>query len=124
MLLTLVADLTAGGCPGETPVWQADKNTILSRLNSAYDSNIGEESRSYYRSIPDLLEFQRKLVGFKEFSSSSTSNTPSELHSLLLDENDNLSIALIWAVEKKLLSGKEPFFSQLQNLMEEKWLVS
>ena len=37
---------------------------------------------------------------FKEFTSDSTPNTPSELYTLLLYEDDNLSIALKWALEK------------------------
>ena len=96
----LVADLTAGGCSSDKPVWQMDKNVITSRLNSAYEKKVVRRSYSYYDSSTSLQNRKAALMRFKEFTSDSTPNTPSELYTLLLYEDDNLSIALKWALEK------------------------
>ena len=98
--IALAADLTAGGCPGEKPVWQMDKSVIIKRLDSAYEVKLDKVYRGYYESSSALQRFTATLVGFKEFTSDSGPNTPSDLHTLLLYEDDNLSIALKWALEK------------------------
>ena len=98
----MVADLTAGGCPGDKPVWQMDKNVIIRKLNSAYETKLDKRYRGYYECTSALQEYTATLVGFKEFTSDSNSGTPSDLHTLLLYEDDNLSIALKWAIEKLL----------------------
>ena len=77
-----------------------DKNVIISRLNSAYEEKVVRRSHPYYSSTTCLQDRQAALVGFKEFTSDSTPNTPSELCTLLRYEDDNLSIALKWALEK------------------------
>ena len=82
-----------------------DKNVIISRLNSAYEEKVVRGSRPYYSSTTCLQDRKAALVGFKEFTSDSTPNTPSELCTLLRYEDDNLSIALKWALEKL---AKEP----------------
>ena len=96
----LVADLTAGGCSSDKPVWQMDKNVITSRLNSAYEKKVVRRSYSYYDSSTSLQNRKAALMRFKEFTSDSTPNTSSELYTLLLYEDDNLSTALKWALEK------------------------
>ena len=96
----LVADMTAGGCSGEMPVWQMDKNVIIKCLNSAYEEKVVRRSLSYCTSTTCLENRKAALLEFKEFTSNPTSNAPSELYTLLLYEDDNLSIALKWALEK------------------------
>ena len=82
-----------------------DKNVIISRLNSAYEEKVVRRSHPYYSSTTCLQDRKAALVSFKEFTSHSTPNTPSELYTLLWYEDDNLSIALKWALEKL---AKEP----------------
>ena len=98
--VAFVTDLTAGGCPGEEPVWQMDKKVIISRLDSAYETKLNSRQHGYYEPSSTLQRCTATLVGFKEFTSDSSSGTPSDLHTLLLYEDDNLSIALKWALEK------------------------
>ena len=100
--VAFVTDLTAGGCPGEKPVWQMDKKVIISRLDSAYETKLNSRQHGYYEPSSTLQRCTATLVGFKEFTSDSSSGTPSDLHTLLLYEDDNLSIALKWAIEKLL----------------------
>ena len=103
--LALVADLTAGGCPGDTPVWQMDKNYIIRRLNSAYEIKLNRRYHRYCESST-LQNCTATLIGFKEFKLDSRFN--SALQTLLLYEDDNLSIALKWALEKfSLIKCKE-----------------
>lgn len=139
--IALVADITAGGCPGDKPIWQVSKNALLSRLDSAYE--IMMDLRSYpfnttysgsqnrkvrllefpstntpsepHGNYPGLNNCKCKLLGFRKFSSA---DACSILHRLLLDDNDTLSIALNWAVEKLKESAGRPR-SAKQN-----WLVS
>ena len=99
-MCSLVADLTAGGCTGDKPVWQMDKNVIISRLNSAYEEKMLRRSYSYYDSTTCLAKRKIALIEFKQFASDPTTSIPSELYTLLLYEDDNLSIALKWALEK------------------------
>ena len=94
----IVADLTAGGCSNDKPVWQMDKNVITSSLESAYDEKVASRSRPYYSSSTCLQNRKAALVGFKDFTY--TPNNRSEFYTLLLYEDDNLSIVLKWALEK------------------------
>ena len=82
-----------------------DKNVIISRLNSAYEKKVVRRSYPYYNSTTSLQNCKAALMRFKGFSSDDTTSTPSDLHTLLLYEDDNLSIALMWALEKL---SKEP----------------
>ena len=110
MFLWLHADLTAGGCSSDKPVWQMDRNVIINRLNSAYQKKVSRRTYPYYESTTCVKNCKAALVEFKEFTNYPSPNSPSELHTLLLYEDDNLSIALKWALEK--LSNKHPSMEQ------------
>ena len=77
-----------------------DKNVIISGLNSAYEKKVVRRSYSYYDSTTSFQNRKAALMRFKEFTSDPTPNTPSELYTLLLYEDDNLSAALNWALDK------------------------
>ena len=96
----MVADVTAGGWSNDKPVWQMDKNVIITALNAAYESKVTRRSYPYYDSNTCLQDRKAALIGFKQFTSGSTTKAPSELHTLLLYEDDNLSAALKWALDK------------------------
>lgn len=96
--------MTAGGCSDKMPVWHMDKNVVMKWLNSAYGKKIVKRSLSCGNSTTCLQNRKATLVGFKEFTSDPTPNAESELHTLLLYEDDNLAFALKCALEKV---GKE-----------------
>ena len=99
MHVALVTDLTAGGSLGDKPIWQMDKNVIIRRLDSAYVMKLDEKYPGYYESSA-LQKCTSTLVGFKEFTADSGPFTHSDLYALMKYEDDNLSIALMWAIEK------------------------
>ena len=123
------ADLTAGGCSSDKPVWQMDRNIIINRLNSAYEQKVSRRSYPYYDSTTCLENRKAALMGFKEFTSGYTPNTTSEFHTLLQYEDDNLAIVLKWALEKvaikpsKAAHPSRPFFQENIMTKEMKWYV-
>ena len=83
-----------------------DKNVIIRRLDSAYEMKLGMHRRYLDYGVSSTLQtYTAALVGFKEFASDTIPNTPSDLHTLLLYEDDNLAIVLKWALEKVSLES-------------------
>ena len=94
-----------------------DTNVIIGRLNSAYDTKLDRSSHAVDHSTSTLQRRKVTLLGIKDFTSDIAHNTPSELTTLLFYEDDNLAIALKWALEKlakELSKAAYPVGSHLQ----------
>ena len=93
-----------------------DKNVILRRLNKAYEGNLAGRLHSFCDStdcLQSLQSHKAALVGFKEFVPFLRLNASSEFYTLLLYEDDNLSIILKWALEKLTEETSSTVFSIL-----------
>lgn len=82
------------------------------------------DSRSQHTSFTTLRNRKSRLMGFKEFVSFSTPSSPSEVFELLLDEDDNLSVVLRWALEKLTKEMSELGHRvRRSSFREQAWLV-
>lgn len=109
-------------------MWQVDKDGLFSKLDSIYEKKMARDLDSCHTPFSSLRNRKSKLVGFKEFFSVSTPSSHSDVYALLLDEDENLSVALCWAMEKLTKevskSGLPSWFQRQAMTQKQAWLVS